>query len=101
MSYFFPISQATLLVAIAVVVLLCGGLMSAFHVLQFEGDRILSNVICNCVRERQWSVALVAVVLLPFVILAGLVALAQLPGVLDSEGGLIQVLLNHLPILGK
>jgi len=101
MVYFFPISEATPMIAFVAIVLLGCGVTSAYRVLQFEGDRILSNLACDRTERRQWSTGLVIVVLLPFVVLAGLVSLAQLPGVLDSEGGLIQLLVDHLPMIGK
>lgn len=97
MIYLFPISEATPLVLTDVGLLLLAGLISAYETLQFEGDRLLSNILCNRPRKREWSFSLIAVTLLPFIVLAGLIAVAQLPGVLDAEGGLVQLLMKQVP----
>ncbi len=96
--FLFPVSEATLLIALDAGILLVGGFTSAFQILQFESNRVLSNVICNRPQKRKWSLRLIAAVLLPFVVLAGIVSIAQVPGVLNAEGGIIQLILEHLPI---
>jgi hypothetical protein len=99
--YLFPVSQATPLTVINMLVLIAGGLASAYFTVSFEGDRILSNVLCNREQKREWSIRLFASMIAPFVFLVVFVAVAQLPGVIDAGGGLLEVIFGFLKPGGK
>jgi len=92
--YLFPITEATALMILNLVALvLCGG-YAAYQTVAFEGDQILSNVLCNRPQTREWSVALFAGVAIPFVALTIVIGIGQVPGVLDVGYGLLDALLK-------
>jgi hypothetical protein len=94
--YLFPVSQATPLIVLNMIVLSITGLYSAYKTTQFEGDVVLSSILCNRSEKREWSIQLFAGVILPFVALAILIGIGQTPGVLDVGQGVVEALVRAI-----
>lgn len=94
--YLFPVSQAPGLITVNFLALLGVGIFSGFKAVQFEGDVVLSNVLCNRSEAREWSAPLFACIAIPFVALAVIVAIGQIPGVLSVGNGVLEVLLHFV-----
>lgn len=90
--YLFPVTQATAITVLNLLILLAAGAYAAYRTVQFEGNTILSNVLCNRPKARKWSPSLLAGVAIPFVALTIAIGIGQIPGVLDVGGGLIAAL---------
>jgi len=99
--YLFPVSHATPLIAINMFLLLGGGVYSAYCAVQFEGDLILSSLLCNRKRERQWTWTLFASIVAPFVVLAIIVGVVQIPGVADAGGSVLDKVFGLIKFGGK
>jgi hypothetical protein len=99
--YLFPVSHATPLIAINMLLLLGGGVYSAYCTVQFEGDLTLSSLLCNRKRERQWTWTLFASIVAPFVVLAIIVGVIQIPGVADAGGSVLDKLFGLIKLGGK
>ncbi len=92
--YLYPVSRATLLIALNLISLLIAGVYSAFKTLQFEGDIILSNVLCNRSQKKKWSMPLFVFIIIPFLVIAIALGIQQIPGVLTMGNGLLGALLK-------
>jgi hypothetical protein len=53
---------------------------------------LLCNVLCNRKAGRRFSVPLFACIAIPFLVFAIAIAIANVPGVVDWGGGLLQLL---------
>jgi len=93
-TYLFPVSHRTFLMVVNLITLLLSGAYAAYKTVSFEGNLILSNVLCNRFHTRKWSMSLFAGVAIPFVALAIVIGLGQVPGVLDVGDGLLSALLK-------
>jgi hypothetical protein len=47
---------------------------------------------CNRAKSTEWSTGLFVSLFSPFIVIAGFVAVVQLPGVLDVSGGVLEIL---------
>jgi len=68
------------------------GIHWSYHTLNFERTLVLSNVLCNRAKSTEGSMGLFVSLFSPFIVVAGFVAVVQLPGVLDVSGGLLKLL---------
>ena len=92
--YLYPVSRATVLIGLNLLALLIAGVYSAFKTLRFEGDIVLSNVLCNRSQKKEWSLSLFIFIVLPFVVIAIALGIQQIPGVLSVGDGLVNALLK-------
>jgi hypothetical protein len=92
--YLFPVSRATELIALNLLALLVAGVYSAYKTLQFEGDIVLSNVLCNRSQKKKWSFSLFIFIVIPFLVLAILLGLQQIPQVMTVGNGVLDALLK-------
>jgi hypothetical protein len=90
MIYLFPI-EADILVGINLLILVAIGLMSGFMAATFEGDGVLSNILCNRPKKAAWSNSLFGFIAAPFSVLAVAILIVELPGVIDWGGELISL----------
>ena len=96
MAYLFPVSEASALIVLNIVALLLAGVYSAYQTAAFEGNMVLSNVLSNRTQAREWSVQMFLRVIAPFIVLAIVVGIGQLPGVLDVGNGAFEALTKVL-----
>jgi hypothetical protein len=89
--YLYPIEADTLLI-INLAILALTGVVCAYLAVVFEGDEVLSNVLCNRPKKTQMSVGLFGFIAFPFIALAVAVAIVGVPGVVDWAGGLLAML---------
>jgi len=89
--YLFPIEADSLLM-FNLLVLVGVGAVAALAATTFERDTLLSNVLCNRPAPRKFSTPLFVFTSVPFIALAVALAIAQIPGVLDWGGGVLQLL---------
>jgi hypothetical protein len=93
-AYFYPITDANNLVLINLAILLSTGIYSGYTTVRFEADTVLSNLLCNRHRKPDFSFGLLSYVAFPFIVLAIVIAITDIPGVLDWGGGLMKTLIN-------
>jgi hypothetical protein len=89
--YLFPI-EADPLVIYNLVLLVGIGAIAGLAATTFERDALLSNILCNRPAPRKFSTPLFVFIAVPFIALAVAFAIAQVPGVLDWGGGVLQLL---------
>jgi hypothetical protein len=89
--YLFPI-EADPLLLLNLLLLVGIGAVAALAATTFERDALLSNVLCNRSAPRKFSTQLFVFISVPFVALALALAIAQVPGVVDWGGGILQLL---------
>ena len=89
--YLFPIEADPLLVY-NLLALVGIGAIAGLAATTFERDSLLSNLLCNRPAPRKFSTSLFVFIAVPFIALAVAVAIAQVPGVLDWSGGVLQLL---------
>lgn len=95
-AYFYPITNANNLVLINLAILLATGVYSGYTTVRFESDTVLSNLLCNRHRKPDFSFGLLSYVAFPFIVLAIVIAITDIPGVLDWGGGLMKTLINAI-----
>lgn len=95
MIYLFPI-EADILVCLNLLLLVATGVLSGFMAAAFERDGVLSNILCNRPKKAAWSSSLFGFIVVPFVVLAIAILVAEIPGVIDWGGGVM----NLLAVLG-
>jgi len=89
--YLFPI-EADQLLLLNLLILAVLGVATGYVASAFERDELLCNVLCNRGSGRQFSVPLFACIAIPFLVFALAIAIANVPGVVDWGGGLLQLL---------
>jgi hypothetical protein len=89
--YLFPVESDPLLM-LNLILLVVAGLSAGYMATTFEGDGVMSNVLCNRPKQPKLSIVLFAFAAVPFAALAVAIAVARLPGVVDWSGGLIELL---------
>ena len=89
--YLFPI-EADPLLLLDLLLLVGVGAVAGLAATTFERDTLLSNVLCNRQAPRKFSTPLFVFISVPFIALALAFAVAQLPGVVDWGGGILQLL---------
>ena len=88
--YLFPI-EADQLLMFNLVLLAGAGALAGYAATAFERDGLLSHLLCNR-PARKFSLPLFLFITLPFLALAVGLAIAEIPGVVDWGGGLLQLL---------
>jgi hypothetical protein len=86
--YLFPI-EADLLLLVNLAALCLSGAVCGYGCMVFEGDELLSNVLCNRSKKVQLSTALFALIAAPFLALAVAVMVVDIPGVVDWGDGIL------------
>jgi len=89
--YLFPI-EADRLLLLNLLILAALGVASGYIATAFERDKLLCNVLCNRKPGRKFSAALFACIAVPFLVFALAIAIANIPGVVDWGGGLLELL---------
>ncbi|MFL6606258.1 MAG: hypothetical protein ACJ8R9_33710 [Steroidobacteraceae bacterium] len=91
--YLFPIESGMLLL-LNVGLMITAGSVAGYMATAFEGDGLLSNVLCNRPRKVKLSMTLFVFIAAPFLALSGAIAVTRIPGVVDWSGGVIGLLLG-------
>jgi hypothetical protein len=91
--YLFPI-ESDMLLLLNVGLMITAGAIAGYMATAFEGDGLLSNVLCNRPRKVKLSITLFVFIAAPFLVLSGAIALTTIPGVVDWSGGVIGLLLG-------
>jgi hypothetical protein len=86
--YLFPI-EADLLLLVNLACLSLSGAVCGYGCMIFEGDELLSNVLCNRSKKVQLSTALFALIAGPFLALAVAIMVVDIPGVVDWGDGIL------------
>lgn len=89
--YLFPI-EADQLLLLNLLVLAALGVAAGYVASAFERDQLLCNVLCDRGAGRRFSVPLFACIAIPFLVFVLAIAIANVPGVVDWGGGLLQLL---------
>ena len=89
--YLFPI-EADPLLLFNLLLLVAIGATAGLAATTFERDALLSSVLCNRSAPRRFSIPLFVFISVPFVALGLFLAIAQIPGVVDWGGGVLQLL---------
>jgi hypothetical protein len=91
--YLFPI-ESDMLLLLNLGLMIGAGAIAGYMATTFEGDALLSNVLCNRPRKGKLSTTLFIFIAMPFLALAGAIAITKVPGVVDWSGGVIGLLLG-------
>jgi hypothetical protein len=91
--YLFPI-ESDMLLLLNLGLLVTAGAIAGYMATTFEGDGLLSNVLCNRPRKAKMSITLFVFIAAPFLALSGAIAVTRIPGVVDWSGGVIGLLLG-------
>jgi hypothetical protein len=91
--YLFPI-ESDMLLLLNLGLLIAAGAIAGYMATTFEGDALLSNVLCNRPRKAKMSITLFVFIAAPFLALSGAIAVTRIPGVVDWSGGVIGLLLG-------
>jgi hypothetical protein len=86
--------ESDTLLLLNVVLMITAGAIAGYMAMTFEGDGLLSNVLCNRPRKAKLSITLFVFTAAPFLALSGAIAVTRIPGVVDWSGGLIGLLLG-------
>jgi hypothetical protein len=91
MIYLYPI-EADILVGFDLLILIAIGLLSGFMAATFEGNGVLSNILCNRPKKAAWSNSLFSFIAAPFAVLAIAILIVEMPGVIDWGGGILSLI---------
>jgi hypothetical protein len=89
--YLFPI-EADRLLLLNLVILAALGVAAGYMATAFQRNELLCIVLCNRPSGRRFSVPLFACITIPFLVFAVAIAIADIPGVVDWGGGLLELL---------
>jgi hypothetical protein len=89
--YLFPI-EADRLLLLNLLMLIALGIAAGYMATSFQRNELLCTVLCNRLKGRRFSAPLFACICIPFLVFAVAVAIANVPGVVDWGGGLLQLL---------
>ncbi|MBS0420161.1 MAG: hypothetical protein JSR66_20790 [Proteobacteria bacterium] len=89
--WLFPI-EADQLVILNLGLLVALGVSCGLVATSLERDEVLSSILCNRKARRRFSTPLFMFIALPFLAFALALAIANVPGVVDWGGGLLQLL---------
>ena len=90
-AYLFPI-EADRLLLLNLLILAVLGVAAGYIANAFERNELLCYVLCNRAPGRRFSAAMFACIAVPFLILALAIGIANVPGVVDWGGGLLELL---------
>lgn len=93
-AYFYPVSGADVFVLFNLVLLALTGLFAGNSATELERDEVMSNILCNRSSKLEVSSSLFRYVAFPFVVLAVMLAIVNVPGVLSWGDGLLKALLH-------
>jgi hypothetical protein len=89
--YLFPVESDPLLM-LNLILLVVAGVYAGYIATAYEGSSVMSNVLCDRPKKAKLSIVLFAFAAVPFGALVVAIAIAQMPGVVDWSGGLIELL---------
>jgi hypothetical protein len=89
--YLFPI-EADRLLLLNLLILAGLGVTAGYIANAFERNELLCYVLCNRAPGRHFSAPMFACIAVPFLILALAIGIADVPGVVDWGGGLLELL---------
>src|SRR5262249_50735793 len=89
--YLFPI-EADRLLLLNLVILAAVGVAAGYMATAFQRNELLCIILCNRHHGRRFSAPLFACITIPFLVFAVAVAIANVPGVVDWGGGMLQLL---------
>ena len=90
-AYLFPI-EADRLLLLNLLILAALGVTAGYIATSFERSELLCYVLCNRGPGRHFSAPMFVCITVPFLILALAIGIANVPGVVDWGGGLLQLL---------
>jgi hypothetical protein len=90
-AYLFPI-EADRLLLLNLLILAALGVAAGYIATAFERNELLCHVLCNRGPGRHFSAPMFACITVPFLILALAIGIANVPGVVDWGGGLLELL---------
>ncbi len=93
-AYFYPVSGADVFVLFNLVLLALTGLFAGNSATELERDEVMSNILCNRSSKLEVSSSLFRYIAFPFVVLAVMLAIVNVPGVLSWGDGLFKALLH-------
>ena len=90
-AYLFPI-EADRLLLLNLLILAALGVTAGYIATAFERNELLCYLLCNRGPGRHFSAPMFACITVPFLILALAIGIANVPGVVDWGGGLLELL---------
>jgi hypothetical protein len=90
-AYLFPI-EADRLLLLNLLILAALGVTAGYIATAFERNELLCHVLCNREPGHHFSAPMFACITVPFLILALAIGIANVPGVVDWGGGLLELL---------
>jgi hypothetical protein len=90
-AYLFPI-EADRLLLLNLLILAALGVTAGYIANAFERNELLCYVLCNRAPGRHFSAPMFACIAVPFLILALAIGIANVPGVVDWGGGLLELM---------
>ena len=94
--YMYPVSGANAFILFNLAILTLMGLFAGHTAMSLERNEVMSNVLCNRTVKVEWSGTLFNYVAVPFVVLAVVIAITQIPGVINLGGGFFDSTLKEL-----
>ncbi|MBD9478812.1 hypothetical protein [Pseudoxanthomonas sp. PXM02] len=94
--YLFPVSGADAFILFNLAVLVLTGAFAGHTAMSFERNDVMSNLLCNRSAKMEWSGTLFNYIAVPFLVLAIVIAITQIPGVINLGGGMFDSTLNQL-----
>lgn len=89
--YLFPIEADLLLLVNLAALALCG-VICGYGCMVFEGDEVLSSVLCNRSKRIRLSTTLFGLIAAPFIALAIAITVIDIPGVVDWGDGILALI---------
>jgi len=90
-AYLFPI-EADRLLLLNLLILAALGATAGYIANAFERNELLCYVLCNRAPGRHFSAPMFACIAVPFLILAVAIGIANVPGVVDWGGGILELM---------
>ena len=94
--YLFPVSGADAFILFNLGVLALTGVFAGHTAMSFERNDVMSNLLCNRSAKMEWSGTLFNYIAVPFLVLAIVIAITQIPGVINLGGGMFDSTLKQL-----
>jgi hypothetical protein len=93
-AYFYPVTGADVFVLFNLVLLAGTGLFAGHSATMLERDEVLSNILCNRTAKLAATSSLFRYIAFPFVMLAVMLAIINVPGVMSWGDGIFKKLLD-------
>jgi len=94
--YLFPVSGADAFILFNLAVLALVGVFAGHTAMSFERNEVMSNLLCNRSAKMEWSGTLFNYIAVPFAVLVLVIAITQIPGVINLGGGMFDSTLKEL-----